>query len=211
MSVFERGDRVRYKYAVNPVLDGTVVEVWEDGHVTVRWDHGLHDSIHVARLLPVADDAPATRHPEVPEFRRRVIYLGGPMRGRAQFNFPAFEAARNDLRAQGHIVICPAERDVREGFDPRGFDGSEDLARIGFSLEAALYDCFNSVLMADSVALLPGWEQSEGARAEALVAKMTGRDLFTIFPSQGHRLHRIDVKLTTKVEQVIVAGDKAPV
>ena len=40
------------------------------------------------------------------------IYLAGPMRGYPEFNFPAFHAAAAKLRAEGHTVFNPAERDA---------------------------------------------------------------------------------------------------
>ena len=40
------------------------------------------------------------------------IYIAGPMRGYPEFNFPAFYAAEERLRARGHAVFNPARRDV---------------------------------------------------------------------------------------------------
>ena len=39
------------------------------------------------------------------------IYLAGPMRGYANFNFPAFDYAAAKLRNKGFEVFSPAERD----------------------------------------------------------------------------------------------------
>ena len=39
------------------------------------------------------------------------VYLAGPMRGIANFNFPAFDFAAHKLRNQGFYVFSPAERD----------------------------------------------------------------------------------------------------
>lgn len=72
-----------------------------------------------------------------------ILYLAGPMRGIPEFNFPAFMSAAADLRAQGHIVFNPAERDNRvHGCDisKGNATGDETQAMIehGFSLRLAL-------------------------------------------------------------------------
>lgn len=41
----------------------------------------------------------------------KVLYVGGPMTGFPQFNFPAFDAASADLRRRGFTVVSPAELD----------------------------------------------------------------------------------------------------
>lgn len=99
-------------------------------------------------------------------------YLAGKMRGVPEFNFPAFLDAARLLRQHGHIIFSPAERDLAEGFDPtlNSLDG--------FDLQEALSADFRMILDADAVILLPGWEDSSGARAERFVAEMTGRDVY---------------------------------
>ena len=37
------------------------------------------------------------------------IYISGPMTGKHDFNYPAFNAAAKRLRSEGHFVINPAE------------------------------------------------------------------------------------------------------
>jgi hypothetical protein len=46
-----------------------------------------------------------------------TIYLAGPMRGVAAYNFPAFDRAAEYLRSLGHGVVSPAEIDRAHGFD----------------------------------------------------------------------------------------------
>lgn len=111
------------------------------------------------------------------------IYLAGPMRGFPQFNYPAFHEAAAKLRAEGHEVFSPAERDIeRHGTDigAGNADGDEAkaVAEHGFSRREALADdtqwiCRN----ADAIALMSGWAYSSGARAEKALAVALGLEV----------------------------------
>lgn len=113
-------------------------------------------------------------------------YLAGPMRGLPAFNFPAFREAALVLRKRGIHVYSPHERD--EEIHGPIFDdlagSSEELLRIGFDLPAALFDCATAVLsrLCDGVILLPGWERSSGARAEAHLAWAAGKTVRLYYP-----------------------------
>jgi hypothetical protein len=105
------------------------------------------------------------------------IYLAGPMRGYAEFNFPAFHAAAAKLRGEGHIVFNPAERDIERhgGVDISKGNASGDVAQAeqkhGFDRRHAMRDDLEFITKeADAIALLPGWEQSEGAQLEVRAA-----------------------------------------
>lgn len=104
------------------------------------------------------------------------IYIAGPMRGIAEFNFPAFKAAAAQLRAEGHLVFNPAERDEEiHGADlVTGTTG--DLKEIPqFSLRDALgHDTAWICQHADAVYLLPGWQGSKGATAERALGLALG-------------------------------------
>lgn len=108
------------------------------------------------------------------------IYVAGPMRSIPEFNFPAFHAAAAKLRGFGHEVFNPAERDnERHGKDisQGNVDGDETVAaqEHGFSLRDALADDTRFIcLEADAIALLPGWENSKGAKAELALAEALG-------------------------------------
>lgn len=109
------------------------------------------------------------------------IYLAGPMTGIPEFNFPAFNAATAKLRADGHFVFNPAERDIERhnGIDiSKGNPtGSQEVAaqQHGFSLREALADDTAFICKeADAIAMLPGWETSKGARAEWALAIALG-------------------------------------
>lgn len=112
------------------------------------------------------------------------VYLAGPMRGIPEFNFPAFMAATEQLTAAGLDVFNPAQNDVDHGFTFEGATGFEDLAaEYGFSLRAALGDDLEFICRhAEGVALLPGWEQSSGARAEVATALALGLLVWELDP-----------------------------
>lgn len=111
------------------------------------------------------------------------IYVAGPMRGIPEFNFPAFHAATAKLRADGHHVFNPAERDnERHGKDisKGNMAGCEKAAakEHGFSLREALAeDCDFICREADAIALLPGWENSKGAKAELALSEALGHQV----------------------------------
>jgi len=82
-------------------------------------------------------------------------YIAGPMTGHKDLNFPAFAAEAARLRALGHEVVNPAEVNP----DP-GMAWAECLRRD-----------IPALLTCDGVALLPGWENSRGARLERHIAE----------------------------------------
>ena len=108
----------------------------------------------------------------------KTYYVCGPMRGIYAFNFPAFDAATARLRAAGHRVFNPAERDRAGGFDPvsLGLKGTDkELKERGFDVrEAAAYDLEFICREATHLYLLRGWQNSVGAAAEIAVAKWLG-------------------------------------
>lgn len=113
------------------------------------------------------------------------------MRGIPFFNFPAFHAATADLRSEGHFVFNPAERDIaHHGVDiSKGNSaGCEKVAAAvhGFNLRETLKDDLEFIcLHADAIALLPGWENSKGARSELHTALALGLEVIHL---SSHRV-----------------------
>nr|WP_314532349.1 DUF4406 domain-containing protein [uncultured Pseudomonas sp.] len=85
------------------------------------------------------------------------IYLSGPMTGLPGLNFPVFAAMTASLRDNGHRVTNPAE------INPDGGSWNDCMRR---DIVALMY--------CDTVATLPGWEHSKGARLEVLIAERLG-------------------------------------
>ena len=91
-----------------------------------------------------------------------VVYIAGPMRGSLDLGRMAFNIAEGCLRARGFAVLNPARL-------------PEDLPA-----EAYMPICLAMLREADIVALLPGWENSAGAKIEAAFAKEEHIKAFTI-------------------------------
>lgn len=81
------------------------------------------------------------------------------MTGQPEWNYPAFNAKAAELRAQGHTVFNPAE----------AFNGDTELP----FTEYMRHDIIE-LLSCEAIYMLPGWEQSLGARLELAVAKAIG-------------------------------------
>ena len=87
------------------------------------------------------------------------VYLAGPMSDHINYNKPAFFRAAGELRCKGYFVLNPAETDN----ESKGV-GWEDFLRKDMRM----------LMEADTIALLPGWESSRGARFELYVAMTLG-------------------------------------
>lgn len=115
------------------------------------------------------------------------------MRGIPEFNFPAFFAAEEKLKADGHEPFNPARRDNdRHGTDISTSNATGDEAQAaaqhGFSLREALRDDTNWISMeAEGIALLPGWERSKGAIAERALAEALHLEIIYL-PGAGPKL-----------------------
>lgn len=106
----------------------------------------------------------------------KFYYVAGPMRGYPEFNFPAFDLTTYWLRWMGHTVFNPAERDIKNGFDPTGLKGTmEELAELNFDLREALAaDMAFICEHATHIYMLPGWSKSPGATAERALGLALG-------------------------------------
>lgn len=90
--------------------------------------------------------------------RANRLYVAGPMTGIEDFNYPAFNAVADQLRALGYEVENPADHGIVEGATWADYL-AYDLTRLG---------------LCGVVALLPGWEGSKGACLEVQIAEKLG-------------------------------------
>lgn len=97
-----------------------------------------------------------------------IIYLSGPMSNLPDLNFPAFNEAAAQLRSKGYEVISPAEVEQPDKV-----------------WSACMRNDIPELMKADTLALLLGWEKSDGARIEIINAVLLGYkivDAYTLEP-----------------------------
>jgi len=92
----------------------------------------------------------------------KKVYISGPMRGYADYNYPAFHAAAKSLEAEGYKVLNPAEN----------FNGATDL-----EFETYMREDISMLLKATHIYMLKGWQNSDGARLELAIAKALGLEV----------------------------------
>lgn len=92
------------------------------------------------------------------------VYISGPMTGIKDFNYPAFHAAEQALRAQGFEVENPANNPDP---DPKTWENFMRMA-------------VKQVCECDAVATLPGWWKSKGAMIEVQLAQTLGLEIFSL-------------------------------
>jgi hypothetical protein len=121
------------------------------------------------------------------------IYLAGPMRGHKSYNFPTFMYAEQELVGRSYDVANPARMDLLNGtmmafhkhdecwrLDPDPANLCEvcvwewdDFVFIPcgtFDFHEALRRDIHELATCDGIVMLPGWQDSEGAKKEHYVA-----------------------------------------
>lgn len=138
------------------------------------------------------------------------IYISGPMTGLPDGNIPAFNAAAERLRTEGHFVINPA--DISHLFGTaeeleKSFAIHYDLpgARVGLhfpdlihgqDLACAVMDAdLVAVRSCDAIYLLRGWETSRGAKKE--LAEAIACRLQVMLEDDAVPVEQIEVQKTT--------------
>lgn len=134
------------------------------------------------------------------------LYIAGPMRGYDNYNFPAFWHAATKLRYAGHEVMSPAEIDIVKGrteitctcgrdviltehsqpVDFRGATcGLEGELVVTWLIESdpdaiaeMFRNDFEAIIWSEGIVLLPGWEDSNGARSELGVALALAKPVY---------------------------------
>ena len=94
-----------------------------------------------------------------------AVYLSGPMRGIEDFNFHAFDEARDRMLGHGFAVISPADIDRADREPP-------SVKQMVMRDTTAL--CLLCPENGDFIYMLPGWEGSVGAVTEFYLARWLG-------------------------------------
>lgn len=122
---------------------------------------------HYAGAIKSQAELQAALEVAMPEPELPRIYVAGPMRGYPDFNFPAFDAARDRLLGYGWRVISPADIDRQQDLcviQPHHVYANRDTQVI---IDLAR----NNPTGNNSLYMLRGWEKSKGASAEHALAK----------------------------------------
>jgi hypothetical protein len=148
----------------------TAIEDRKDRLFQVLLDLGA--SVEVAYLITEGTTFPAK---EV--CNNACVYIAGPMRGYKDFNFPAFDAARDTFLKLGYAVISPADIDRVEKADaPKATaeevsDQARYIERDSMALRLLSKQNYSGN---NGVVLLTGWESSKGAAGEFFTARWHG-------------------------------------
>lgn len=117
-----------------------------------------------------------------------IIYISGPMRGHADDNFGTFNEVHSLLALNGWDVRNPA---------------SKGHLSADYTWEQAMTTDLKWVMESGAVCVLPGWEQSEGARLEVGVARALKKDFFQAVPDEdGWSIRKIDTPATAQVDGI---------
>lgn len=108
-----------------------------------------------------------------PDLPREVVYISGPMTGIGDFNRPAFERARKHAERKGYSVIVPGDGEVYNENELATLTVEPEHRQEWLRLDV------ESILLADKVWVLDGWEKSRGSTFEVLIALELGIPVFT--------------------------------
>lgn len=101
-------------------------------------------------------------------FKPRV-FISGPMSGYEDFNYPAFHQAADQLKDR-YDIISPAHNQDGEPLQPPQ-PGQEK------PWDHYMRESLRKLMDAECIYMLPGWNQSRGARIEHHLAEVLNIDI----------------------------------
>jgi len=105
------------------------------------------------------------------------VYIAGPMRGYPKFNHPAFDQAEKVLRSMGYDPVNPARLDRDSELNYADHDDIPNNV-----LRDIIQRDITALLGCEAVALLPGWNDSSGAKLEIATAQYVDMRVVEIPP-----------------------------
>ena len=103
--------------------------------------------------------------------RPTKLYISGPMTGLPDDNVPMFDAAAERLRDRGFVVVNPADiARANPHLDPLVTWGYNELIRLDLE----------QIPACDGLAMLRGWQESNGALMERAEARKHALHINTV-------------------------------
>ena len=102
------------------------------------------------------------------------VYIAGPMRGIPELNFPEFYRIAALWEGLGWEVVNPAQMDKEHGYVPT----KTQTVFANLSIEQAMSRDLPAVHSCDAIALMAGWEHSQGAKMELQYAREHGKIVY---------------------------------
>jgi hypothetical protein len=132
------------------------------------------------------------------------------MSGIEHYNFPAFHKAADAMRSWGHTVLCPADKETKEGTDMPNYHiiapgltttKNKDVFAPIFRRD------MEDLLSVEGIVFLPNWQRSLGARLEFQMANALGLLMFEMryFHGEPGTIQPFDDSMV-RVESYIVVG-----
>ena len=115
---------------------------------------------------------------------KRTIYIAGPMRGKPNWNYDAFNKAEAILTEKGWNVVNPATLDTNYqetaelNTTPNDFDPDNDAKHRSINRRIMKRDCDAICDECDAIFMLKGWQNSQGACAEFYLSCSIGLDIY---------------------------------
>lgn len=106
------------------------------------------------------------------------VYIAGPMSGHEDWNFPAFFEAEEQLKEIGHETLNPAANDGASL--ETAIQNAISARDNGATWASYMRRDLHSLVLSDSLCLLPGWQRSKGASLEVQVAQALGIPLYIL-------------------------------
>jgi len=126
-----------------------------------------------------------------------LAYLAGPITGCERNNIDAFREAQKTVESRGYKAIVP--HDLFKGYDTTGYKHADYMKR-----------CYQALILADVIVLLPNWRHSKGANLEVQFAQEIGIKLDSVFTldSVGPPKKRSALRVPVQLVKIYNTADK---